>query len=134
MPPEIAAPRDAPYLGTLTLSVDATDLKRRIFRVKEHIPVHGGPVTLLYPKWIPGKHWPAGRIDSVAGLVVTANGIRIDGTGIRAMDFIVTVVWIVAITNAVNFLDNMDGLSAGATAIAAVMELVNEIYLYPAPF
>jgi UDP-GlcNAc:undecaprenyl-phosphate GlcNAc-1-phosphate transferase len=32
---------------------------------------------------------------------------------------IVTVIWIVAITNAINFLDNMDGLAAGVSAIAA---------------
>ncbi|MCP4593649.1 MAG: undecaprenyl/decaprenyl-phosphate alpha-N-acetylglucosaminyl 1-phosphate transferase [bacterium] len=32
-----------------------------------------------------------------------------------------TVVWIVLITNAFNFLDNMDGLSAGVAAIAAAI-------------
>ena len=32
---------------------------------------------------------------------------------------ILTVVWLVAITNAFNFLDNMDGLSAGVAAICA---------------
>ncbi len=31
----------------------------------------------------------------------------------------IAVVWIVAITNAMNFLDNMDGLSAGVAAVAA---------------
>ena len=41
-------------------------------------PVRGGAVTLLYPKWIPGKHWGAGRIDSLAGLIVTANGKRLE--------------------------------------------------------
>jgi UDP-GlcNAc:undecaprenyl-phosphate GlcNAc-1-phosphate transferase len=33
---------------------------------------------------------------------------------------LLTVVWVVAITNAVNFLDNMDGLCAGLGAIAAL--------------
>jgi UDP-GlcNAc:undecaprenyl-phosphate GlcNAc-1-phosphate transferase len=32
-----------------------------------------------------------------------------------------SVVWIVLITNAFNFLDNMDGLSAGVTAVAAAV-------------
>jgi len=32
---------------------------------------------------------------------------------------VVTVMWIVAITNAINFLDNMDGLAGGVSAIAA---------------
>jgi len=37
---------------------------------------------------------------------------------------IVTVLWIVAITNAFNFLDNMDGLSAGVAAVASTAFLV----------
>lgn len=36
----------------------------------------------------------------------------------------VSMVWIVAVTNAFNFLDNMDGLSAGVALIAGVMFLV----------
>ncbi|MGJ8635456.1 MAG: glycosyltransferase family 4 protein [Phycisphaerales bacterium] len=35
-----------------------------------------------------------------------------------------TVIWIVAITNAMNFIDNMDGLSAGIAAIAGALFLV----------
>ncbi|MEI8197190.1 MAG: MraY family glycosyltransferase [Phycisphaerae bacterium] len=35
-----------------------------------------------------------------------------------------TVIWIVAVTNAFNFLDHMDGLSAGVALIAGVMFLV----------
>lgn len=34
---------------------------------------------------------------------------------------VLTVVWIVAITNAMNFLDNMDGLAGGVAAIAAAV-------------
>ncbi len=32
---------------------------------------------------------------------------------------VVTILWIVAVTNAINFMDNMDGLAAGVAAIAA---------------
>jgi UDP-GlcNAc:undecaprenyl-phosphate GlcNAc-1-phosphate transferase len=35
-------------------------------------------------------------------------------------DTIITIIWIVGITNAVNLLDNMDGLCAGITLIAAL--------------
>ncbi len=38
--------------------------------------------------------------------------------------FVVTVVWIVVVTNAVNFIDNMDGLAAGVSAIAAAIFMV----------
>ena len=36
----------------------------------------------------------------------------------------VTIVWIVAVTNAINFLDNMDGLSGGVAAIASALFMV----------
>lgn len=73
--PAIVAPRDVAYPGVLKLEVDATDLERRIFRVKETIPLAGpGPVTLLYPQWVPGGHSPRNAIFNMAGLVVRANG------------------------------------------------------------
>ncbi|WP_422577043.1 M61 family metallopeptidase [Phenylobacterium sp.] len=75
LPPAIAAPQDKPYPGVLKLSVDATDLDRRIFRVRQTIPVaKPGPLTLLYPSWIPGNHAPRGPIDKLAGLTITAAG------------------------------------------------------------
>ena len=37
----------------------------------------------------------------------------------RAFSIALTVLWIIVITNAFNFLDNMDGLSAGVAAICA---------------
>jgi UDP-GlcNAc:undecaprenyl-phosphate GlcNAc-1-phosphate transferase len=41
-----------------------------------------------------------------------------------AISITVTVLWIVAITNAMNFLDNMDGLSAGIAAVASATFLI----------
>jgi UDP-GlcNAc:undecaprenyl-phosphate GlcNAc-1-phosphate transferase len=35
-------------------------------------------------------------------------------------DLALTVLWVVAVTNAVNFIDNMDGLAAGVTAMSAL--------------
>jgi predicted metalloprotease with PDZ domain len=64
----------APYPGTLTLQVDATDLDRKVFRVKESVPVQAGPLTLLYPRWLPGEHAPNGPIGQFAGLTVSASG------------------------------------------------------------
>lgn len=76
MPAPIAAPRDVAYpAGTLKLEVDATDIERRIFRIRQTIPiVGGGPVTLLYPQWVPGGHSPRNALHNMAGLVVKANG------------------------------------------------------------
>lgn len=36
-----------------------------------------------------------------------------------APSIVITIVWIVVVTNAINFMDNMDGLAAGVSAIAA---------------
>lgn len=78
LPPPIVAARDVAYPGTLKLQVDATDLERRIFRVRQTIPLAGsGPVTLLYPRWLPGKHQPAAQVEHLTGLVITANGKKI---------------------------------------------------------
>lgn len=71
---DVPAPQDVPYQGTLRLDVDATDVAHRIFRVHEVIPAQPGPLTLLYPQWIPGNHSPTGPIDKLAGLLLTANG------------------------------------------------------------
>jgi hypothetical protein len=75
MPPAIPEARDVAFPGTMTLSVDATDLDRRIFRVKQTIPVtKAGPMVLLYPEWLPGNHAPRGQLEKIAGLVITAGG------------------------------------------------------------
>lgn len=60
--------------------------------------------------------------------VVTALVIGCDLRALTALgpvlSTIVTVLWIVGITNAFNFLDNMDGLSAGVAAVCAGALLV----------
>ena len=71
---DVPAPQDIPYAGTITLHVDANDTAQGIFRVRETIPVKTGPLTLLYPEWIPGDHSPTGPIAMLAGLKVSANG------------------------------------------------------------
>jgi len=81
----------------------------------------------------------AGLLDDVRGLsprrkflwqagAATAAGLCLAGLGVRLDLFLhwpplpivlLTALWIVAITNAINFLDNMNGLCAGLGAIAA---------------
>ena len=46
--------------------------------------------------------------------------LRLPLTGYELVDIWLTVFWLVAITNAVNLLDNMDGLAAGIAMIAAL--------------
>lgn len=71
----IPAAQDIPYPGTITLTIDASDTRQGIFRVKEVIPVaKAGPMVLLFPKWLPGNHWPSGQIEKLAGLKISAGG------------------------------------------------------------
>lgn len=46
-------------------------------------------------------------------------GFRVQAFPSASLNFALTVVWIVGITNAFNLLDNMDGLSAGLAGIGA---------------
>ena len=79
--PPIEEPKDIPYPGMITLAVDATDLAHHIFRAHETIPVtKSGPMTLLYPQWLPGHHSPGGPIAMFSGLIIHAGKQRIEWT------------------------------------------------------
>ncbi len=60
--------------GTISLTVDATKTPQKFIPCTEVIPVQPGPLTLYYPKWIPGEHSPSGPIVNLTGLKFTANG------------------------------------------------------------
>ncbi|MCA6320384.1 MAG: peptidase M61, partial [Phenylobacterium sp.] len=78
LPPPIVAAKDEAYPGTLRLQVDATDLERRIFRVRQSVPLAGpGPVTLLYPQWLPGRHRPFAQVEHLTGLKITSGGRQV---------------------------------------------------------
>src|SRR5262249_49907041 len=56
------------------LQVDATDVTRRILHVRMNMPAKAGPLTLLYPQWIPGEHGPTGPVVNLVGLKITGGG------------------------------------------------------------
>ena len=74
----IPQPQDVAYPGTIKLEVDASNLSQRIIRVKETIPAQAGPLTLLYPMWVPGGHSPRNSLDKIAGITFKANGQKLD--------------------------------------------------------
>ncbi|MGZ4814226.1 MAG: M61 family metallopeptidase [Terriglobales bacterium] len=63
-----------PYIGPITLSVDASAAQTKLFHAKETIPVRAGENTFLYPKWIPGEHGPTGPVVDLTGVKFFANG------------------------------------------------------------
>src|SRR5579885_1401538 len=73
-----AAPLRAADPSPIELAVDATDAPRKLFRARLVIPASPGPLTLYYPKWIPGEHQPSGPIIDLSGLKLRAGGRTID--------------------------------------------------------
>lgn len=70
----------------------------------------------------------------VAAIIVVACGIRIDNISIpftegkiivgEIFSYILTICWIVGITNAINLIDGLDGLSSGVTLISCLSLLM----------
>ncbi|MGB6689716.1 MAG: M61 family peptidase [Terracidiphilus sp.] len=63
--------------GPVALTVELPNPGQQIFYVHEVMPVRPGPLTLYYPKFIPGDHAPDGPVDAMMGLEITAAGKRI---------------------------------------------------------
>lgn len=55
----------------------------------------------------------------IAAFALVLGGVQARMFGNAILDVLVTVVWVVGICNAINFSDNMDGLAAGISAVAA---------------
>ena len=127
----------AQQTSSIQLAVDATDAPRKIIHAKMTIPAAAGPLTLVYPKWIPGEHGPTGPVVDTAGIVISANGQPLQWTrddvemyGLHvnvptgansvdvAMDFLATAA--------------AEGFSAGAsTSEKLVIVSWNEVLVYP---
>src|SRR5215204_6471752 len=56
----------------------------------------------------------------IGATVIVGLGPRLPITGYELVDIWITVFWLIGITNAINLLDNMDGLAAGIAAIASI--------------
>ena len=58
----------------IRIAVDLREAPRRIFHAHLQVPAAPGPLTLLYPEWIPGEHSPDGPITDLVGLKFFAGG------------------------------------------------------------
>ena len=65
-------------MAPIKLDVDATDAPRNLLHTRLHIPASPGPLTLYYPKWVPGEHSPSGPVNNVTGLKFSANAQTVD--------------------------------------------------------
>ena len=56
----------------------------------------------------------------VIATVAVSFGLRLPVTGIVWLDTLLAILWLVALSTALNLLDNMDGLAAGVSGISAL--------------
>jgi predicted metalloprotease with PDZ domain len=122
----------------ISVSLDLTDAPRKFLHAHLTIPVQPGPLTLVYPQWIPGEHGPTGPIDNFAGVTFIANGQTLawqrDDVNMFAFRLIVPN-GVTTLEAHVDFLATAPptGFSAGASTSANLVVLSwNELVLYPA--
>lgn len=116
---------------TISLTVDATKTaQQKMLHSQVVIPVKPGPLTLYYPKWIPGEHGPDGPIANLTGLKFEANGKIIPWQRdlLDVFTFHVEIPAGVSQLNASYDTIEPDGMSA--TDKLMVLEW-NEVALYP---
>jgi predicted metalloprotease with PDZ domain len=121
---------------SMQVSVDLHDAPRNLYHSQLTIPVKPGPLTLVYPKWIPGNHRPSGPIANVTGVKIEAGGQTLtwerDSVDMYAFHLDVPAganelrVWLDTITN-----DGSAG-GGGPAATTNVLDLNwNQVVLYP---
>jgi UDP-GlcNAc:undecaprenyl-phosphate GlcNAc-1-phosphate transferase len=87
----------------------------------------GGAVLALVGLWDDVRPLrPQSKLSAqlVVAAAAAALGLQLTPTGVLPIDMVITLLWIVGLTNAFNLLDNMDGLAAGIAAIAAGVQMV----------
>ena len=62
------------HAADLTVRVDAREIARRHLHTDMSLAVSPGPLTLVFPKWIPGEHGPTGPLETIIGMMIRANG------------------------------------------------------------
>lgn len=123
----------------LTLAADLTDAPRRILHATETMPVQPGPMTLVYPEWIPGEHAPSGPVVDQAGFIITTQSgerVKWERDPVDMYSYHITVPQGATQLNIkMDFLATAaaEGFSAGASTSANLALLSwNELVVYPA--
>jgi predicted metalloprotease with PDZ domain len=126
--------------GVIRVEVDATQSPQRILHTHLTIPVEPGPLTLLFPEWIPGEHMPDGPINGLAGLKFMAGRKPLPWR----RDLLDMFAFHLTVPPGVTSLDvkfdflisgMSSGYSSGASSTAYLNDLSwNQVILYPRGF
>ncbi|MEW6009463.1 MAG: hypothetical protein AB1629_07510 [Candidatus Omnitrophota bacterium] len=65
----------------------------------------------------------------IASCIVIFFGISFNLPALKPLSYLLTILWVIGITNAFNLLDNMDGLAAGTAAICSLMIFISSLVL-----
>jgi predicted metalloprotease with PDZ domain len=121
----------------IQLHVDASDAPRRIFHVQMTMPAQPGPMTLLYPQWIPGEHGPTGPVINLVGLKIQGGGKTLpwkrDDVNLYAFVFDVPT-GVTSLDVAFDYIapPEADGFTSGASTTSELAVLNwNQLLLYP---
>jgi predicted metalloprotease with PDZ domain len=120
------------------LDVDATEIQRKILHAHLRLPAVPGPLTLIYPQWIPGEHGPNGPMVDVVDLKFSTAGKTIEWQR-DAEDMFAFHLTVPAgadnVEIGLDFLLPPDSSGEGANgcfATAQLLDLVwNQLLLYP---
>ena len=111
--------------SSMAMLQEAYRVKARLFGI-----LAGGALTfgIGLADDVLGKRFPvavkaAGQL--AAAVMLVAAGVRTSFMPSEALNVLVTLVWLVGVTNAFNLLDNMDGLAAGVAFVASGVFLIN---------
>jgi UDP-GlcNAc:undecaprenyl-phosphate GlcNAc-1-phosphate transferase len=99
-------------------------------------PILAGAIGMFLLGWVDDRHELRAGVKFGGQLLVA---LLVAGAGVRVTLFIpsvlfsyaVTLLWILTVTNAFNFMDNMNGLCAGLAAIAAIALALNAASAQP---
>jgi predicted metalloprotease with PDZ domain len=121
----------------MRLDVDAREAPRRILHARLNIAVTPGPLTLYYPKWLPGNHAPTGPIADLVGIRMSTGGQAVtwqrDSVDLYALKLVIPA----GASNLDVSLDFLSGLPDGnfASPASLTTELAmirwNQLVLYP---
>jgi predicted metalloprotease with PDZ domain len=118
------------------LEVDLRDAPERVYHSKIEFPVTAGPLTLVYPAWIPGEHSPTAAIVDATGLQFRGNGKEIawrrDSADMYAFHCNVPA-GVTMLEATLDYLLPVEGGTAGAPSASAKVAVLpwNLVVLYP---
>src|SRR5271168_2432959 len=115
----------------ISVTVDATKTQQKLLHTHLVMPVKPGPLTLYYPKWIPGEHGPDGPIANLTGLKFEAGGKTIPWQRDLLDVFTFHVNVPAGVTQLHAAYDYIESPGFSATDKLVVLEW-NEVVLYPA--